>query len=932
MTPEQRWQRVQEMFEAALQRDPAEREPYLQQACAGDPLLYTEVAELLAHDEQAMRDQFLAAPVSVSRTENVAPLTTPVRLSVCFHAGPRQAEGGLGEIYLAEDDQFHRKVALKRIQAHHARNPDSRRRFLNEAAVTAKLEHPGVVPVHGLAFSEDGLPCYVMRFIHGQTLKQAIRRFYEADKPGRDLGERNLEFRQLLNRLIAVCNTVAYAHSRGILHRDLKPDNIMLGEFGETVVVDWGLAKEVAGATEAEPCRAEAPPDSRKEGDGTEIGRGIGTPAYMSPEQAAGQWNVVGPRSDVYSLGATLYVHLTGEAPPPAGSTREPQSMKGTVPPALQAICRKAMALQPEDRYATALELAADLEHWLADEPVQAYREPLRGRLRRWTRRHRLVVTGVAAAVGVAVLALGLSTGLLTAAYQRERAAKQSATAAYERERAAKQLASEHEQQAKANLKLGREAVDKFFLKVSASPHLKATGAEQFRRALLRDARDYVERFVQIQGDDADLQAERARAYILLASLTSEIESQTEAIHLGRQALDILAPLAHDHPNVPEYQHLQAGALRLLGHLYANTNQFEPAKDAYAKALSIYQELGLAHADVPDHRDGQAKALHDLGTLHRLRTHWHPMEAQKFYQQALPIREELARTHPQVVEYQDGLATALNALGNLYASALGQPTRRAEAFYEQALPIRERLAHDHPSDADYQERLASTLSALGYVYRVNGKPDQAKESFERALSIRQQIVRIHPDVQSYQDGLVRTLHDLGLFYYNRGQIRQARERLEEALPLAEKLAQRAEVPSRQGTLSQLRLFHAMTLARSGEHSQAAQVADSEVRKPSVSGIELRNAGGVYSLCSAAARTDATILPGDRDQVADKYVARAVESLERAYQSGQFKSQRQLDELKQLQELAPIRSSPRFLQFLHEASKAIALPPQPKPAQ
>ena len=152
------------------------------------------------------------------------------------------AQGGLGVVFLARDEELGREVALKEIQDQHADVPASRARFVLEAEVTGSLEHPGIVPVYGLGRYDDGRPFYAMRFIKGDSLKDAIEQFHR-DDAGRPPGERTLELQKLLRRFLDVCNAISYAHSRGVLHRDLKPQNIMIGKYGETLVVDWGLAK-----------------------------------------------------------------------------------------------------------------------------------------------------------------------------------------------------------------------------------------------------------------------------------------------------------------------------------------------------------------------------------------------------------------------------------------------------------------------------------------------------------------------------------------------------------------------------------------------------------------------------------------------------------------------------------------------------------------
>jgi hypothetical protein len=291
-------------------------------------------------------------------------------------SGPRyrilrpHAKGGLGEVFVAEDQELHREVALKEIQDRHAHNAESRARFLLEAEITGGLEHPGIVPVYGLGQYADGRPFYAMRFIRGDSLQDAINRFHQADVPGRDPGEPTLSLRQLLRRFIDVCNAIAYAHSRGVLDRDLKPGNVMLGQYGETLVVDWGLAKPLSQREHrtdgGEPTLL---PHARSELGMTQMGQILGTPAYMSPEQAAGRLEQLGPTSDVYSLGAILYCLLTGRPPyletslertlvqVQLGEFPPPRQVKPEVSGALEAICLRAMSLSPADRYSSPREL-----------------------------------------------------------------------------------------------------------------------------------------------------------------------------------------------------------------------------------------------------------------------------------------------------------------------------------------------------------------------------------------------------------------------------------------------------------------------------------------------------------------------------------------------------------------------------------------------
>ena len=358
--------------------------------------------------------------VSVARSPGPTPPDDPsvtalwtgdavaVAASARYRVLRQHARGGLGVVSVALDEQLNREVAFKEILELNADDPQSRARFEREAEVTAGLEHPGIVPVYGVGRRANGRPFYVMRFVRGisenNSLSAAIKELHGQSH----VNEHSPTLNHLLRRFIVACQAIDYAHSRGVLHRDIKPGNIIIGKHGETLVVDWGLAKPLGHKeSDATPDEPTLRPHADVAVEGTQRGSKMGTPGYMSPEQAAGSHDELGPNSDVYSLGATLYNLLTGHSPfegdnyperlkkNEQGEFPAPRKVCSWVPRALEAVCLKAMAKKPEDRFESARALAADVERWMDDEPVSAWREPIRDRVARWARHHKPLMAGV---------------------------------------------------------------------------------------------------------------------------------------------------------------------------------------------------------------------------------------------------------------------------------------------------------------------------------------------------------------------------------------------------------------------------------------------------------------------------------------------------------------------------------------------------------
>lgn len=308
-----------------------------------------------------------------------------------YRVSSELARGGMGTVYLAEDTELNRQVAIKVLNSSEVTS-DLKERMIREAQIIARLEHPGIVPVHDVGVLPDGRIFYAMKYVRGRRLDE-----YAAQTES---------LRDRLRKFQAACDAVAFAHAHGVIHRDLKPQNIMIGSFGEVLVLDWGVAKilrklEPVATSEADTLML--PGDNRKAADATDHtsdGTVIGTRHYMSPEQARGEIDRLDERSDVYSLGAVLYFLLTNQSP----TNARPRIVNPKVSKPAEAICLKAMSPDSDARYATAAELSHDVGKLLDAEPVAAYRENVFEKAERWAGKNRFLILLVLAYLAMRII------------------------------------------------------------------------------------------------------------------------------------------------------------------------------------------------------------------------------------------------------------------------------------------------------------------------------------------------------------------------------------------------------------------------------------------------------------------------------------------------------------------------------------------------
>lgn len=706
---------------------------------------------------------------AVSESKRYRPLS--------FHA-----RGGLGEVHKAEDTSLHRQVALKRLRKEHAQRLTSRKRFLVEAEVTARLEHPGIVPIYSLIEEEDGQLGYTMRFIEGQTLQEAIDDFHDKDNSKRTPADQRMIFRGLVRRLIDVCNTMAYVHSRGIIHRDLKPGNIMLGKYGETLIVDWGLAKPFGEDDSAIESQEESlRPQMADPEIETIQGQAVGTPAYMPPEQAAGRWDLLDDRGDIYSLGAILYAMLTGVSPFKGGSVKAilnkveagdfvpPRKKNPETPQPLDAICLKAMALKPDNRYHSVLMLKSDLENFLADEAVIAYHESFIGKFLRWSRHHSTLLSTMGALLVTA--SLGLLVGLIAVNQERKRTV-------------------ENKQLADNRTRIAVETLAKVVLDLQNK--LKEVPAtRRFRERWLQDALVHLKEL----GRDISSKGQAGRtglaAHLDIGNIflqaggeglkegKKETQWGEEAKYHFDKALVLAQQLQQQNPESIQSNLDLSVAHERLGELHVYLGHPQQARTHYEKSLSICEQLKQSHPEDTIILRDLAISHDKLGDL--LLQQSQPQTALEQFQKALKIRRSLA-TQPQITDLDRELAVSFQKLGDVNLRL--SEARVAREHYRQALNILERQAKKEEQNVVYQRDLSVCYNKLGEVSLALEDDKEAFRFYSDAHLIAQKLRNQDPESLQAQRDLSVTFENLGDVEIARANFNKAKEHYSKSLELS----------------------------------------------------------------------------------------------------------------------------------------------------
>jgi serine/threonine-protein kinase len=657
--------------------------------------------------------------------------------------------GGMGVVYKARQISLNRPVALKMIRAELLADPEELRRFQNEAEAVALLDHPHVVPVYEVG-EHEGQKYFTMKLVPGGSLSAILERY--SDDP------------RAAARLVAeAADAVHHAHQRGILHRDLKPGNILVDDQGHAQVTDFGLAKRLEGDSEL-----------------SHTGQILGTPAYMAPEQASGRRGAVTTVTDVYGLGTILYALVTGKAPFVGDSVADtleqvrnqppepPTKLNAKVTRDLETICLKCLEKDPRRRYASAQALADDLRNWIDSRPIVARRVGTMERARLWCRR-RPAIAGLAAGLLLAIVGGGITSTALWLRVEQNYQAEQDARS-----------------HAQARYELAMEAIAAFHTGVSEDFLLKEPQFKDLRDRLLRSASDFYERLETLLERHSDFASRRALGHVRfeLASLTAKVGRVEDALAALRRVLayqkslasgaeadlDVLADLGYSHTGI--------------GRLLNDTGEIEQAETTLREGVARLSPFAGSPSATERARHALAQCRMYLGRL--LMIAGRNEEALSVLERARDEIESLAGSGNRRSRYLTDQAFTFSFIG----AALWQMGKTAESVeaHRESLKTRETLAATDPADPEFKRGLGLSHHNLGWTVSILGRVDEALASYRRAAEIQKGLADAEPAVTIYQYDLAFTYINLANLLSDSGRQGEALELYLAALPIQSTLA------------------------------------------------------------------------------------------------------------------------------------------------
>jgi len=698
--------------------------------------------------------------------------------------------GGMGVVYEAHQGSLNRRVALKILPFASMLDQQQIERFKNEARAAAQLSHPHIVPVYSVG-CERGVHYYAMQLIDGRSLDLLLRqqrashdaphcdtRHAQGSQPtarftwssvmtpaqppvGRRPAEPMEDFRSVAELGIQVALALEAAHQHGIIHRDIKPSNLLVDNRGAVWVTDFGLARVQADAGL------------------TITGDLVGTLRYMSPEQAAGRSALVDERADIYALGITLYELLTGcEAF--AGDDRQdvvqrilhqeppaPRRLRPDIPRDLETIVLKASAKPREQRYASARELADDLQRFLDGRPILARRPTLWDRTRKWAARHKRAVRFALGLAGLALLGLVTATLLIARANFAVSAVNVKLAAALKTAEDSRHLAEENLQRAQAEFRRAREAVDLLGTRY-ADRLARLPGTEELRRDLLVDTLNYYLAFIHDAQDDSTLQRDLAGAYAKVGSLTSMVGDRHKGLAAYRKAEGLLQQLVTLDPaaETPRADLAQcAGKIALA----LNTDgQAAAARSACQRAIALQTALVRDFPDQAQHRRDLALSYNNLALIES-QSH-DAAGAEAHYRQALRLQEEALKANGDDVRSLADVALTYSNLSCLYGR---ESVDEALRCCRTALDLQQRLVQRSPGVAAYRNDLALIYSNLGTLENHRRRPAEAGAAFGRAIALEEELVQKSPAVNEYRQNLAFSHNNLGQVHSQQRQWKPA---------------------------------------------------------------------------------------------------------------------------------------------------------------